>query len=637
MGRHRTEASIHPSVFVYICVIIAREFMAHEFHCTRILGRIHIHHTHFNAMNAIVERLFPQSLRSADAEVQRRARLVLQICIIGMLLSVVYCPILLSYPNYIGAGFGALGCCVFILTAIVFRATGSITLAGHCLSANALVVFTATVLTSGGLRSQASPWLVFAPLLAVLLMGRKQSRLWLALLLVVYGVLIVLEANDMTPPNAIPASRLTTAWASSMIAFSVVLYIVVVVFEGGKKQLMALLIEEKAGIEEKVREARAELRREQETARARDQKILEDSQEQQEYLQSSVAHILHGVEQVSQGNLIIQIDTGSHGEWQHDEIQRLADGLNQAVHGISQLLRKVREVANTTGTAGADILGGVEQMAHSASTQARKASEAANRIADLTEQMQHGAASARASAEVAESTVQGSQEGSGRIQEAITGMGSIAFVVAQSADTIRTLGNSSQQIGEIVEAARAGDQGRGFAVVADEVRKLAERTTKATKEIAGMIHRIQHDTQQAVSTIERGTSEVDRGTRMVEEAGKSFMTTMHNAQRGATAFSTIALGIEQRASAFDSIADDVQSIIGSMESSVQMTHHIEHSVESLTRLVRELLQLLQQFTIDNPQEHQQSRSQAHTQAYAPSRQRNPERLAKSASSGLALR
>lgn len=53
-----------------------------------------------------------------------------------------------------------------------------------------------------------------------------------------------------------------------------------------------------------------------------------------------------------------------------------------------------------------------------------------------------------------------------------------------------------------IEAARAGEHGRGFAVVADEVRKLAERTQKATQEVAISVQTLK---QNAVEIYERSS------------------------------------------------------------------------------------------------------------------------------------
>ncbi|MCU0426767.1 MAG: methyl-accepting chemotaxis protein [Candidatus Kapabacteria bacterium] len=566
-------------------------------------------------MNGIIERFFPEALHSADSDVQRRGRLVIQIAVIGTILSIVYIPIHLSYPNYIGAACSGINIFIYGIMLLIFRASASLSVAGNILAANALFLLGAIDITTGGLRSQTTAWLVFSPILALLIAGRKQALFWGICVVVFYIIFGVLEMNGMTPTSAVPPEKVLGAWISSMVAFVVVLFALISVFEQGKEQLLSLLKQEQESTEAKVHEALNELQREQFAAQEKDSRILQQTKRQQEYLERSVAAILSGVEQFSSGNLTVRIQTQDAGK--RDEISRLVEGLNNAVANVRDIMRKVRETADSTSHSTQEMLAATEKMAFTAAEQAQKANQATNRIEELTDQMQIGAKSARSFANVAHGTVTSSEEGSKRIQEAMVGMGSIAFVVAQSAETIRTLGESSNQIGEIVqvineiadqtnllalnaaiEAARAGEQGRGFAVVADEVRKLAERTTKATKEIATMIKRIQNETQQAVATIGRGTGEVERGTQLVEEAGQAFMLARDNATKGAEAYETIASGIETRAAAFHSVVETVKSTVGSIESTVEMTHHIEHSLEALSGLVRDLQTLLRQFDID---------------------------------------
>jgi methyl-accepting chemotaxis protein len=109
--------------------------------------------------------------------------------------------------------------------------------------------------------------------------------------------------------------------------------------------------------------------------------------------------------------------------------------------------------------------------------------------------------------------------------------------IQASSSTIRSLGESTEKIGEIakvikgiadqtnllalnaaIEAARAGESGRGFSVVADEVRKLAERTSKATNEINQMIAAVQDKARDAVSIMELGASGMEEGLRLAESS-----------------------------------------------------------------------------------------------------------------------
>ena len=170
--------------------------------------------------------------------------------------------------------------------------------------------------------------------------------------------------------------------------------------------------------------------------------------------------------------------------------------------------------------------------------QTSQASEVASAVEEMTKTIMENSKNASVAADTAKQARVSAEAGGKVVDDTVHGMKRIAGVVNKSAETVKELGKSSDQIGEIIgviddiadqtnllalnaaiEAARAGEQGRGFAVVADEVRKLAERTTKATKEIAGMIKKIQADTTGAVQSMEEGTQEVERGIELADKAG----------------------------------------------------------------------------------------------------------------------
>jgi twitching motility protein PilJ len=142
------------------------------------------------------------------------------------------------------------------------------------------------------------------------------------------------------------------------------------------------------------------------------------------------------------------------------------------------------------------------------------------------------------SAEVAQRSVQIAANGAQIVRQTIQGMDSIRDQIQETSKRIKRLGESSQEIGSIVElindiaeqtnilalnaaiqAASAGEAGRGFAVVADEVQRLAERASGATKRIETLVQTIQSDTNEAVSSMEQTTSEVVSGARLAEDAG----------------------------------------------------------------------------------------------------------------------
>ena len=142
------------------------------------------------------------------------------------------------------------------------------------------------------------------------------------------------------------------------------------------------------------------------------------------------------------------------------------------------------------------------------------------------------------SADVATRSVSIASKGADVVRQTINGMDNIRGQIQETSKRIKRLGESSQEIGSIVElindiaeqtnilslnaaiqAASAGEAGRGFAVVADEVQRLAERATNATKRIESLVQTIQSDTNEAVNSMEQTTAEVVAGARLAEDAG----------------------------------------------------------------------------------------------------------------------
>jgi methyl-accepting chemotaxis protein len=221
-------------------------------------------------------------------------------------------------------------------------------------------------------------------------------------------------------------------------------------------------------------------------------------------------------------------------------------------------------------------------------------------------------------AETAKSAGQKAKHGGEVMLQTINGMNRISEVVKKSAETVFALGKNSDKIGEIVqviddiadqtnllalnaaiEAARAGEQGRGFAVVADEVRKLAERTTKATKEIAAMIKQIQNDTQDAVVSIKQGTEEVDKGKCLANEAGEVLNEIIEGAQKVSDAAVQVAAASEEQSASSEQISKNIEGINNVTRETSSGIGQIAKVSEDLSGLTVGLQEMIGRFKLNS--------------------------------------
>ncbi len=315
---------------------------------------------------------------------------------------------------------------------------------------------------------------------------------------------------------------------------------------------------------------------------------------------------------MANGNFTKKIEGNFKGDH-----QLIKDNINTVISSLSDALRKVSQTVLSTASASNQISASVEEMAAGASEQTQQISEIASSIEQMTKTILDNTKNASLAAETAKGSGEKAQQGGQVVEDTIKGMMRIADVVKKSAETVEALGKSSDAIGEIIqviddiadqtnllalnaaiEAARAGEQGRGFAVVADEVRKLAERTTKATKEIAGMIKHIQQDTIEAVSAMKKGKLEVDAGKELANKAGEVLNDIIEGAQKVSDVAVLVAAASEEQSATAEEISQNIESISNVTSQSASGSQQIARSAEELSNLTQSLERLISHFKID---------------------------------------
>jgi len=332
----------------------------------------------------------------------------------------------------------------------------------------------------------------------------------------------------------------------------------------------------------------------------------------QNYLNRSTKTILNEMEKFAEGDLSVSVKPEKEG----DDIAKLFDGFNRVVDNIKKMILNVRESVQATANASSEISASTEQMAAGAQEQSSQATEVASAVEQMTSTILETTKHSTSAASNAKTAVTIADEGGKVVRQTVDGMNRISDVVKETAEMVLELGNNSEQIGEIIqviddiadqtnllalnaaiEAARAGEQGRGFAVVADEVRKLAERTTKATKEIADMIKKIQGDTGEAVRSINSGTEEVEKGKELASKSGESLDEIIKGATETVDMVNQVAAASEEQSAAAEQISRSIEGISSVTQESALGTQQIARASEDLNQLTDNLQELISQFKI----------------------------------------
>jgi methyl-accepting chemotaxis protein len=304
-----------------------------------------------------------------------------------------------------------------------------------------------------------------------------------------------------------------------------------------------------------------------------------------------------------------------------DEIGEGSRWFNAFVDKLQGIMQQVRSNTQQLASASEEISASATEMAHGAETQQGQTNQIATAIQEMAASVSEVSTNANKVAEGARQAAVNANNGGKVVEKAVEIMRGVGDAADNVAKKIAELGQRSDQIGKIIgvideiadqtnllalnaaiEAARAGEQGRGFAVVADEVRKLAERTTKATKEITGMIESIQQETKAAVVAMEHGTEEVHKGMAATQEAGAMLQQIIEGAESSADMITQIATAATQQASTTDEIHGNITEIARITHESASGARQSAKACEELSSLAFELQSLVDRFKVENRDE-----------------------------------
>ena len=350
------------------------------------------------------------------------------------------------------------------------------------------------------------------------------------------------------------------------------------------------------------------------------------NQEAQDSLQRSITDLLNLINQVARGDLTLR------GKVTNDALGNVADSINLMLDNFTTVIERVRKAAVDVSTNANRILASTDEMNTGTGQQDQEITNTSSAVEELTVSMKQVSNNAEASAEAARRALDAAEQGNRAVRDTLDGMQRIRSSVQATARKIKSLGDRSLEISEIInvinditeqtnllalnaaiEAARAGEAGRGFAVVADEVRKLAEHSRTATKDIAALIKAIQAETNEAVVVMEEGTKEVEVGTGLADQAGKALEAISSVVRQSAELVQEISLASKQQVRGTEGVANAMQIISGITRQTTQSARQAAGTVGTLVKLSEQLVDALSQFR-SNGASVPEKREPAHVEA-----------------------
>ena len=334
------------------------------------------------------------------------------------------------------------------------------------------------------------------------------------------------------------------------------------------------------------------------------------SSQERDHMQAAVMKLLEEISGVAEGDLTVQAEVTA------DVTGAVADSFNLMIGQLRQIIGQVQAASRQVSTAVAELRGVTETLASGSDEQAAQAVEASVAIEEMAASIHYVSENASSSASVAEQARINAEHGTRAVTRTIDGMKAMRDQVQETALRIKRLGESSQEIGEIVEligdigdrtsilalnasiqAAMAGEAGRGFAIVADEVERLADRATEATKRAGTLVKATQSEMAEVMTAMEDTTREVINRSNIANEAGLALAEIQGVSNRLAELLQAISDAAQQQARGSEQVTKSMNEMSAVTRSTAASTKQTAAAITSLGLLVDNLNAIVTQFKL----------------------------------------
>ncbi len=342
---------------------------------------------------------------------------------------------------------------------------------------------------------------------------------------------------------------------------------------------------------------------------------LAETAEKNDRNQTAILRLLDEIGDLADGDLTVQATVTE------DFTGAIADSINYSIDQLRDLVETINQTAVQVAAAAQETQATAMHLAEASEHQAQEIAGASAAINEMAVSIDQVSANAAESTAVAERSVAIANKGNEVVQNTIAGMDNIREQIQDTSKRIKRLGESSQEIGDIVslindiadqtnilalnaaiQASMAGDAGRGFAVVADEVQRLAERSSAATKQIEALVKTIQTDTNEAVISMEQTTTEVVRGARLAQDAGVALEEIEKVSRSLAALIQNISNAARQQSSSAGHISNTMYVIQEITTQTSSGTTATARSIGTLAKMASDMRKSVSGFTLPEHRE-----------------------------------